>query len=99
MERRQQSRTRTRSQTTINCERSGQLLRAQIRDFSQSGLFVHANPNTLRGEKTVELIPDASAYGRPLPPVKALVVRSTSDGVGLNFLEPCPRFLDTLIRL
>ncbi len=99
MERRQQPRIRSQSQTTINCERSGRLLRAQIRDFSQSGLFLQTNPADLRGEETLELIPDTPAYGRAPLPVKALVVRNAVDGVGLSFLEPCPRFLDSLARL
>ena len=95
MERRHQLRTPTDTPTLINCELAG-AIPARIRDFSQGGLFVEMDASRLDTDHTVQIIAETPSYMRPLPPIKALVVRRTRDGVGLSFLEPCPRFLDTL---
>lgn len=98
MERRHQTRSPTNTPTSIHCELQGRM-RARIRNFSQSGLFVELDSSGLKPNHTVEIIAEGPSYMRPVPPVKAIVVRSTASGVGLNFLEPCPRFIDTLSTL
>ena len=98
MERRHQTRSPTNTPTSINCELQGRM-RARIRNFSQSGLFVELDSSMLKPNHTVEVIADSPSYVRPVPPVKAIIVRRTPTGVALNFLEPCPRFIDTLSTL
>lgn len=98
MERRHQTRSPTNTPTRIRCELLG-IIHANIRNFSQSGLFVELDASRLEPNHTVEIIADSPSYMRAVPPVKALIVRSTDKGVGLNFLEPCPRLIDTLSTL
>ncbi len=98
MERRHQIRSPTTTPTQVNYEPLG-MMPAVIRNFSPSGLFVEMDPASLKINHTMEIIAKSTGLRRPLPPVKAIVVRRTSEGVGLNFLEPCPRFIDTLSTL
>ncbi len=98
MERRHQHRSPTNTPTRISCELLGTIC-ATIRNFSQNGLFVELDTSRLKPNHTVEVIADSPSYMRAVPPVKALIVRSTDKGVGLSFLEPCPRFIDTLSTL
>lgn len=98
MERRHQTRSPTITPTQINYEPQG-MMPAVIRNFSPSGLFLELNPASLKINHTLEIIAKSTGLRRPLPPVKAIVVRRTPQGVGLNFLEPCPRFIDTLSSL
>ena len=98
MERRHQHRSPTNTPTRISCELLG-IIRATIRNFSQNGLFIELDASRLKANHTVEIIADSPSYMRAVPPVKALIVRSTDKGIGLSFLEPCPRFIDTLSTL
>ena len=98
MERRHQTRSPTRTQTHINYEPLG-VVPALISNFSPSGLFIELDSSAIKVNHTLELIADSPSYMRPLSPVKAIVVRRTVKGAGLNFLEPCPRFIDTLSTL
>jgi len=98
MERRHQTRSPTNTPTRLSCESLG-IIRAHIRNFSQNGLFVELDSTQLKPNRTIEIIADSPSYMRPVPPVKALIVRSTDKGIGLSFLEPCPRFIDTLSTL
>lgn len=98
MERRHQTRSPTRTQTRINYEPLG-VLPATISNFSPSGLFLEVDNPALKINHTLELIADSRGQRRPIPPVKAIIVRRSPKGIGLNFLEPCPRFIDTLSTL
>ncbi len=98
MERRHQTRSPTNTPTRISCEALG-TIRANIRNFSQNGLFVELAAARLKPNQTVEIIADSPSYMRAIPPVKALIVRRTDKGIGLSFLEPCPRLIDTLSTL
>lgn len=98
MERRHQTRSLTNTPTRISYEPLG-IISAHIRNFSQNGLFVELDPAKLKLNHTVEIIAESLSYMRAIAPVKAIIVRSTPKGIGLSFLEPCPRLIDTLSSL
>ncbi len=98
MERRHQTRSPTNTPTRISYEPLG-IISAHIRNFSQNGLFIELDSAKLKPNHTVEIIAESPSYMRAVPPVKAIIVRSTPKGIGLSFLEPCPRLIDTLSTL
>ncbi len=98
MERRHQIRSLTNTPTHISYEPLG-IISAHIRNFSQSGLFIELDSAKLKLNHTVEIIAENPSYMRAIPAVKAIIVRSTPKGIGLSFLEPCPRLIDTLSTL